>query len=46
MRLKNLDLDTYLFGDADDLTAKEVRSIKKRVEHEIEEIFYGRNLPK
>lgn len=46
MRLKNLDFDTYLFGDAEDMSAREVRSIKKRVEHEIEEIFYGRNLPK
>ncbi len=46
MRLKNLDLDTYLFGEAEDLTKKEGRNIRKRVQHEIEEIFYGRNLPK
>ncbi len=46
MRLKNLDLDTYLFDDASELPKREARTIKKRVEHEIEEIFYGRNLPK
>ncbi len=46
MRLKNLDLDTYLFGDAEDLNKREANTIKRRVEHEIEEIFYGRNLPK
>ncbi len=46
MRLKNLDLDTYLFGDAEDMSKREVRGIKRRVEKEIEEIFYGRNLPK
>lgn len=46
MRLKDLDLDTYLFGDEGDLPVREARSIKKRVTHEIEEIFYGRNLPK
>lgn len=44
MRLKNLDLDTYLFGDADDLPAREAKTIRKRVQQEIEEIFYGRNL--
>ena len=46
MRLKDLDLDTYLFGDADEMPAREERTIRRRVEHEIEEIFYGRNLPK
>lgn len=46
MRLKNLDLDTYLFGNEDELSKKEVKKIRGLVQHEIEEIFYGRNLPK
>lgn len=46
MKLRDLDLPTYLFGlDSDDLSAKEGRAIRKRVEHEIMEIFYGRNMP-
>ncbi len=46
MRLRDLDLPTYLFGaKRDDLPAKDARSIRKRVEHEIMEIFYGRNMP-
>jgi S-adenosylmethionine decarboxylase len=45
MCLKELDLDTYLFGaGAADLTTKEAKAIRSRVDHEIQEIFYGRNI--
>jgi S-adenosylmethionine decarboxylase len=45
MRLKELDLDTYLFGAGEvDLTAREAKLIRDRVNHEISEIFYGRNI--
>lgn len=47
MRLKDLTLDDYLFGVGEEaLSAKEKRSISKRVEHEMMEIFSGRNLPR
>ena len=47
MMLKNLDLDTYLFGmDAADLSPAETKRIRKMVEREIREIFYGRNMTK
>ncbi len=46
MKLRDLDLPTYLFGaEGQDLPPKEARAIRKRVEHEIMEIFYGRNMP-
>ncbi len=45
MMLKNLDLDTYLFGvEAEDLSAAEQKKIRRRVEREILEIFYGSNM--
>ena len=45
MRLKELDLDTYLFGAGEaDLSGREARLIRGRVNHEISEIFYGRNI--
>ena len=44
MRLKELDLDTYLFGEgASELPPREAKKIRERVNHEILEIFYGRN---
>ena len=47
MMLKNLDLDTYLFGmDAADLKPAEAKKIRRMVEREIREIFYGRNMTK
>ena len=47
MRLRNLDLDTYLFGEGEDaLSAMESKRIRRSVEHEILEIFYGRNMPR
>lgn len=45
MRLKVLDLDTYLFGEgASELPAREANRIRQRVDREIMEIFYGRNI--
>jgi S-adenosylmethionine decarboxylase len=45
MMLKELDLDTYLFGEGvSELPAKEARKIRERVNHEIMEIFYGKNI--
>lgn len=47
MKLKELDLDTYLFGEGvSELPAREARRIRDRVNREILEIFYGRNIPK
>lgn len=45
MILKEFDLDNYLFGiDEDDLSSREVRTIRERLRHEMAEIFYGRNI--
>ena len=45
MRLKDIDLDTYMFGEGEsELTAREAKQIRSRVNHEIEEIFYAQNL--
>ncbi|HZP11697.1 MAG TPA: adenosylmethionine decarboxylase [Nevskiaceae bacterium] len=45
MRLKELDLDTYLFGEgATELPPREAKKIRDRVSYEILEIFYGRNI--
>nr|MBV6628896.1 adenosylmethionine decarboxylase [Oceanococcus sp. HetDA_MAG_MS8] len=46
MRLRDLDLPTYLFGDDGmELSPKQTRDIRRKVEHEIMEMFYGRNMP-
>jgi S-adenosylmethionine decarboxylase len=45
MMLKDLDLDTYLFGSGvDELSAAEAKRIRRLVQREIKEIFYGRNI--
>jgi len=45
MRLKELDLDGYLFCEgAAELPPREAKKIRERVNHEILEIFYGRNI--
>ncbi|MCI0749422.1 MAG: adenosylmethionine decarboxylase [Nevskiales bacterium] len=45
MRLKELDLNTYLFGEgASELPPREAKRIRERVNHEIMEIFYARNI--
>jgi len=47
MRLKNLSLGDYLFGAGlESMSAAEKRRVSHQVEHEIMEIFYGRNLPR
>lgn len=46
MRLMELALGDYLFGDTpDDLEEGEAEALEQRIEHEVMEIFYGRNLP-
>lgn len=45
MMLKEFDLDNYLFGiNACDLDPAVARTIRKRLEKEMLEIFYGRNM--
>ena len=45
MRLKELDLDTYLFGEGvSELPPREAKKIRDLVNHEIMEIFYGNNI--
>lgn len=45
MILKDFDLDNYLFGmDSSDLTAREEKTIRQRLQWEMQEIFYGRNI--
>ncbi|MDN5863734.1 MAG: adenosylmethionine decarboxylase [Gammaproteobacteria bacterium] len=45
MTLKNFDLDNYLFGTGvEDLEEEEAERIRARIETEMEEIFYGRNV--
>lgn len=45
MMLKNFNLDNYLFGiSPEDLSAEELNSATERVEQEMLEIFYGRNM--
>jgi S-adenosylmethionine decarboxylase len=46
MMLKETDLNTYLFGlSTDDMSEDEEKEIRAKVEREIQEVFYGRNLP-
>lgn len=45
MRLKELELDNYIFGvDVDELDADEQERITQQLEREMLEIYYGRNL--
>ncbi len=47
MMLKDFDLNTYLFGvDAKDLDTKEQNKIRRRLEREMLEIFFGQNINK
>ena len=47
MILKEFDLDNYLFGTGvEELTSKEEKEIRKRLQKEMMEIFYGRNITK
>ena len=46
MMLKETDLNTYLFGlSTDDLSDEEEEEIRSKLTREMQEIFYGRNLP-
>ena len=45
MILKEFDLDNYLFGTGvDELSPREEREVRRRLRHEMQEIFYGRNM--
>ncbi len=45
MRLKEFDIDNYLFGiNAAELSKREHGRIEKRLRKEMQELFYGRNL--
>jgi len=47
MILKDFQLDNYLFGmNESDLSPAKHRNIRKRLQHEMAEIFYGRNMKK
>jgi S-adenosylmethionine decarboxylase len=47
MMLKEFDLDNYLFGvEAKDLDVVERKRIRRRLEREMLEIFYGENINK
>jgi S-adenosylmethionine decarboxylase len=47
MRISDLDLSNYLFEiKEEDLSSEEKQEIKKKLDREITEIFYGINLPK
>lgn len=47
MMLKDFDLNNYLFAvNKDDLTPKEQREIIKKLDKEMKEIYYGRNMTK
>jgi S-adenosylmethionine decarboxylase len=47
MILKEFDLDNYLFASAKkDLIPGEKKKIKQSLKREMNEIFYGRNIPK
>lgn len=46
MMLKETDLNTYLFGlSTDELSDEEEDEIRSKLTREMQEIFYGRNLP-
>ena len=47
MMLKEFDIDRYLFGaGVDELTSREQKRIAGLLQHEMAEIFYGRNMAK
>lgn len=47
MRLKEFALNEYLFGAGlSELSARDVSQVSARLQHEIDEIFYGRNVRK
>jgi len=47
MVLKEFDLDNYLFGmEAEELSSATQKKIRRRLQKEMLEIFYGQNMPK
>ncbi|MAA75002.1 MAG: adenosylmethionine decarboxylase [Salinisphaeraceae bacterium] len=47
MRLTELTINEYLFGDSpNDLDEEELADVESRIEHEVLDIFHGRNLPR
>ncbi len=47
MRIKDFRLDNYLFGmGVDELAARDSTVVRERLRHEMDEIFYGRNMKK
>jgi S-adenosylmethionine decarboxylase len=45
-KVRNFELDNYLFNlKAENLNEKDRKKITNRLKNEIDEIFYGRNLP-
>ncbi|MFI4937015.1 MAG: adenosylmethionine decarboxylase [Candidatus Berkiellales bacterium] len=47
MLIKDFDLKNYFFGiDPNELPENEAQAIKQQLQHEMQEIFYGRNLKK
>lgn len=46
MMLNEFNLDQYLFGTtSDNLTGREIKQISGKINKELHEIFYGRNIP-
>jgi len=47
MMLKDFDLSKYIFGSGvDEFSSEEQTKISELLQREMQEIFYGRNLPK
>jgi S-adenosylmethionine decarboxylase len=47
MMLKDFELDNYLFGvKSNDLNGTDEKAIRQRLQQEMLEIFYGRNIAK
>ncbi|WP_027399748.1 adenosylmethionine decarboxylase [Anaerovorax odorimutans] len=45
-KLKNFNLDNYFFNfSVDDISKDEINTITEKVRKEMDEVFYGRNLP-
>ncbi|MFN7950157.1 MAG: adenosylmethionine decarboxylase [bacterium] len=47
MRVKDFRLDNYLFGmGSEELSPRDAAQVRERLQHEMDEIFYGRNMRK
>ncbi|MGG3736900.1 adenosylmethionine decarboxylase [Aeribacillus pallidus] len=46
-KLREFNIDHYLFGySKEELTKKEIDEITAKINHEMDEIFYGKNMPR